>query len=337
MNNCCKPQHDKCKDKVYIIGTPGPRGRNGAGTVTVGTTTTGAAGTNAFVTNTGTAQNAVLNFTIPRGETGATGPQGLQGETGAVGPQGPAGTAGEAATVTVGTTTTGDAGTNASVTNTGTAQNAILNFTIPRGETGATGPQGPAGTAGEAATVTVGTTTTGDAGTNASVTNTGTAQNAVLNFTIPRGETGATGPQGTTATNEYGYKYDTTTNPITLTANTVATVPLNQTGPLNVITGATTNALTIGSAGTYKIDYFFNGISNTAGDVNLAVYNNNNLVPGSTITLNLETANEKNATGSIIASFTEGNAITLGLESTTGVEITPASNTNAYLSIVKLA
>ena len=361
MNNCCKPQHDKCKDKVYIIGTPGPRGRDGAGTVTVGTTTTGAAGTNAFVTNTGTAQNAVLNFTIPRGETGATGPQGPQGETGATGPQGPqgetgatgpqgpAGTAGEAATVTVGTTTTGDAGTNASVTNTGTAQNAILNFTIPRGETGATGPQGPqgetgaigpqgpAGTAGEAATVTVGTTTTGDAGTNASVTNTGTAQNAVLNFTIPRGETGATGPQGTTATNEYGYKYDTTTNPITLTANTVATVPLNQTGPLNVITGATTNALTIGSAGTYKIDYFFNGISNTAGDVNLAVYNNNNLVPGSTITLNLETANEKNATGSIIASFTEGNVITLGLESTTGVEVTPASNTNAYLSIVKLA
>ena len=337
MNNCCKPQHDKCKDKVYIIGTPGPRGRDGAGTVTVGTTTTGAAGTNAFVTNTGTAQNAVLNFTIPRGETGATGPQGPQGETGATGPQGPAGTAGEAATVTVGTTTTGDAGTNASVTNTGTAQNAILNFTIPRGETGATGPQGPAGTAGEAATVTVGTTTTGDAGTNASVTNTGTAQNAVLNFTIPRGETGATGPQGTTATNEYGYKYDTTTNPITLTANTVATVPLNQTGPLNVITGATTNALTIGSAGTYKIDYFFNGISNTAGDVNLAVYNNNNLVAGSTITLNLETANEKNATGSIIASFTEGNVITLGLESTTGVEVTPASNTNAYLSIVKLA
>ena len=430
MNNCCKPQHDKCKDKVYIIGTPGPRGRDGAGTVTVGTTTTGAAGTNAFVTNTGTAQNAVLNFTIPRGETGATGPQGPagpqgetgatgpqgpagtageaatitvgttttgdagtnasvtntgtaqnavlnftiprgetgatgpqgpqgetgaigpqgpqgetgavgpqgpQGETGAVGPQGPAGTAGEAATVTVGTTTTGDAGTNASVTNTGTAQNAVLNFTIPRGETGATGPQGPAGTAGEAATVTVGTTTTGDAGTNASVTNTGTAQNAILNFTIPRGETGATGPQGTTATNEYGYKYDTTTNPITLTANTVATVPLNQTGPLNVITGATTNALTIGSAGTYKIDYFFNGISNTAGDVNLAVYNNNNLVAGSTITLNLETANEKNATGSIIASFTEGNVITLGLESTTGVEVTPASNTNAYLSIVKLA
>ena len=40
-----------------------------------------------------------------------------------------------------------------------------------------TGPQGPA-------TITVGTTTTGDPGTNASVVNVGTNQNAVLNFTI---------------------------------------------------------------------------------------------------------------------------------------------------------
>ena len=153
----------------------------------------------------------------------------------------------------------------------------------------------------------------------------------------PQGETGPQGEAGTTATNEYGYKYDTTNDAITLTANTVSTVPLAQTGPLNVITGDTTNALTIGSAGTYKIDYFFNGISNTEGDVTLAVYNNSNLVTGSTLTLNLETTDEKSVSGSIIATLSEGDVITLGLESTTGVEVTPASNTNAYLSIVKLA
>jgi len=56
--------------------------------------------------------------------------------------------------------------------------------------------------AGGGATVTVGTTTTGAAGTNASVTNSGTSTAAVLNFTIPQGAqgpvgaTGATGPQG---------------------------------------------------------------------------------------------------------------------------------------------
>lgn len=40
------------------------------------------------------------------------------------------------ASVTIGTTTTGEPGTNASVTNSGTDTNAVLNFTIPRGDTG---------------------------------------------------------------------------------------------------------------------------------------------------------------------------------------------------------
>lgn len=44
-----------------------------AATVTVGTTTTGAEGTNASVVNSGTSSDAVLNFTIPRGNTGAHG------------------------------------------------------------------------------------------------------------------------------------------------------------------------------------------------------------------------------------------------------------------------
>jgi len=53
----------------------------------------------------------------------------------------------------VGTTTTGAAGTQASVTNTGTSTNAVFAFTIPRGATGATGPQGPQGIPGSSATL----------------------------------------------------------------------------------------------------------------------------------------------------------------------------------------
>ena len=48
----------------------------------------------------------------------------------------------KAATVQVGTTTTGPAGSNASVTNSGTEYDAILNFTIPQGEQGIQGPAG---------------------------------------------------------------------------------------------------------------------------------------------------------------------------------------------------
>ena len=111
------------------------------------------------------------------------------------------------ASVTVGTTTTLSAGSSATVTNVGNAQNAIFNFGIPQGpqgatgSTGATGPQGPAGAQGDpgtAATITVGVTNTGAPGTYASVNNSGTSSAAVFNFTIPQGVTGAQGPQGTT-------------------------------------------------------------------------------------------------------------------------------------------
>lgn len=107
------------------------------------------------------------------------------------GPQGPAG---QAATVTVDSTITGLPGTSAVVTNSGTTSNAVLNFIIPEGQPGATGPQGPAGTNGTAATITVGTTTTGAPGTQASVTNVGTPNAAVLNFVIPEGQPGTITP-----------------------------------------------------------------------------------------------------------------------------------------------
>lgn len=51
-------------------------------------------------------------------------------------------------------------------------------------------PKGDKGDTGAGATVTAGTTATGDPGTNASVTSSGTTKDAVFNFTIPRGDTG---------------------------------------------------------------------------------------------------------------------------------------------------
>lgn len=135
------------------------------------------------------------------GATGPTGPTGPAGVTGPAGATGATGAAGAAATVAVGSVTTGNAGTNAQVSNSGTSSAAILNFTIPRGDTGATGPAGPTGAtgpAGTAATVTVGTTTTGTPGSLASVTNVGTTTAAIFNFTVPEGATGATGAAGAT-------------------------------------------------------------------------------------------------------------------------------------------
>ena len=82
-----------------------------------------------------------------------------------------------AATISVWTTTTGDAWTSATVTNSGTSSAAVLNFTIPKWAKW---------DEWNAATITVWTTTTWAAWTNATVTNSGTSSAAVLNFTIPR-------------------------------------------------------------------------------------------------------------------------------------------------------
>ena len=62
-----------------------------------------------------------------------------------------------------------------------------------KGEQGKHGTDGVNGKDGAAATVAIGTVTTGEPGTTASVTNVGTDTAAVLNITIPRGDKGKDG------------------------------------------------------------------------------------------------------------------------------------------------
>lgn len=84
-----------------------------------------------------------------KGDTGETGPQGIQGIQGIQGDKGDKGDTGTAATVDAGTTTTGNAGTNASVVNSGTPSAAVFDFTIPRGDKGEKGDTGTAGADGK--------------------------------------------------------------------------------------------------------------------------------------------------------------------------------------------
>lgn len=165
-------------DGYWVEINPGTLGP--AATIEVGTVTTGAAGSSATITNSGSSGAATFNFTIPRGDTGATGATGT------------------AATIAAGTTTTGAAGSSATVTNSGTSAAATFDFTIPRGDTGETGATGATGAQGPAATIAVGTTTTGAAGSSASVVNSGTSSAAVFDFTVPAGATGPTGETGST-------------------------------------------------------------------------------------------------------------------------------------------
>ena len=93
----------------------------------------------------------------------------LKGETGAT------------PDISIGNVTTGQPGTNVEVSVSGTPENPVMDFTIPRGDVGAT------------PNMTIGTVTTGEEGTQAQATITGTPEDPVLNLTIPRGDTGDAG------------------------------------------------------------------------------------------------------------------------------------------------
>lgn len=73
------------------------------------------------------------------------------------------------------------------------------NLTSPSAVGGGGGSSGGGG-AGTAATIKVGTVTTGEAGSSASVTNSGTTSAAVFDFVIPRGDKGEKGEKGDTGT-----------------------------------------------------------------------------------------------------------------------------------------
>lgn len=125
--------------------------------------------------------------------------------------------------IEIGETTTGEPGTPANVTNSGTNTAPVLNFTIPEGEKG------------DAATIQVGTVTASDPGSDPKVTNSGTANAAVFDFVLPRGQTGPTGQAATievasTVTGEPGTQASVENVGTTAAAKLKFTIPKGGTG-----------------------------------------------------------------------------------------------------------
>ena len=196
-------------------GTQGPAGPTGptgtADIITIGDTITAEPEEDAAVIDMGGSPNHNLQFRIPRGATGATGEAGDIGATGPTGPIGPTGATGvTGATGPTGPTGVGVTGATGEIGPTGptgvTGSTGATGATGPTGPigptgaTGATGPTGPTGPTGEAATITIGTVTTGDPGTEAEVINSGTPNDAIFDFVIPRGEPGGGGTPEVLAT-----------------------------------------------------------------------------------------------------------------------------------------
>ena len=178
-------------------GPTGATGSTGATGATGYTGATGATGADSFVPGptgaTGyTGATGATGYTGATGATGADsfvpGPTGDTGPTGPTGDTGPTGTTGGPGNGIVSSSINGDGDLLLTYTDT-----SIVNVGHVVGATGTTG------TNGTSATVAVGGTTTLTPGSDANVTNTGTANDAIFNFFIPQGAIGDTGPTGATA------------------------------------------------------------------------------------------------------------------------------------------
>lgn len=172
-----------------------------------------------------------------------------------------------APTITIGSVSTGAPGTSASVTNSGTDTNAILNFVIPRGATGDTGATGPRGVTGPQ----------GPAGPQGA-----TGPQGAPGPQGPQGEQGPQGPAGPGAESaSYGSFY--TTGDLTLNEN--ASFPLTGTITTQGITvDPATGVVTLPNTGVYKVDYGVVPVISQFSDI-VSLYLNGAEVPGTRMSL----------------------------------------------------
>ena len=142
-----------------------------------------------------------------KGAKGDKGDKGEKGDTGAKGADG------KTPNISIGTVTTGAAGTNASATISGTTPNLTLDLTIPKGDKGSNGING------QTPKISIGTVTTGAAGSSASASISGTTPNLTLNLTIPKGDKGDKGDKGAVGTVSKTVKTLTSASSVTLTTD----------------------------------------------------------------------------------------------------------------------
>jgi hypothetical protein len=156
------------------------------------------------------------------------------------------GGSGEAATIAVGTVTTSDPGSSATITNVGTSSAAVFDFVIPRGNTGPTGSTGPTGATGPTGP----TGATGPTGPEGPAGPAGaTGSQGPTGPQGIQGEQGETGPTG--ATGPAGPKGDTGDTGATGAAGAAATIAIGA-----VTTGSAGSGVSVTNSGTTSAAIF---------------------------------------------------------------------------------
>ena len=179
---------------------------------------------------------------------------------------------------------------------------------------GPTGPKGPKGDTGDSVTLEIGSVETTDYQNMASVTDSGSGNNHILNFLIPRGNPGldgAIGPQGPKGDQGpvgppgkqidgitiFGGLYDETPNLVVAKVKTPTIIPIDNRLPyFGIYYG--TNTITTNISGIYEVNYRAL-LSTTLDDsVTISVVANNINIPGTITTVDLKFGNTLQVSGS---------------------------------------
>lgn len=309
-------------------GATGATGATGTGdTITIRSTTTAEPGTPAQVHDSG-GTNHILDFVIPRGDTGATGPTGPTGPgVGDTGPTGPTGETG-ATGMTGATGPTGETGATGPTGAKGDTGEA--GPTGPTGETGETGPTGPTGAT---PVVTIGPTVTSEPGTDADVASTETADGIELTFTIPRGDTGPGGGGGLLA---YGGKYNDTAQTLNLLIGSQEQLPLAVDMPASNVDLSPVNSLQIQESGVYEINYMFNASASVGASVTLSVRRNGTIIPSTEEQHLLAVATESIYSGSVIENLSAGDLLDMAVSALAALTLSLSTGVTVTLSVKRL-
>ena len=372
-NNCnCNDDYERIKKRIdeeskkykqcYIQGPPGPKGEQGIkgdpgpATIRVGSTETVESSEPALVINTGTKEDVILNFKIPKGDKGDKGEQGIQGMQGPKGEQGDKGDIGlkgdkgekgepGPTTIRVGSTETVESSEPALVINAGTKDDIILNFKIPKGDKGDKGDSGPRGLPGEIGRtehIAIDETETLEPGEPAQVMD--TFENWVhhLSFLIPKGEKGdlgPVGPQGPTGqsfVSSYGIRYSMTDTQLNLPQATDTVIPLPEKGISFFTEYPDDNSIKIKESGVYLVSYLLCAATNEECSITMSVRANDILQPATSATSEFQAQLINNISGSTIISLQTNDLITLNVKSSKNVNMKFNGSTNAMLSIIKI-
>ena len=269
-------------------GEKGDRGEAGPSTIKIGATELVDSSEPAEVLNEGSNRDVVLHFKIPKGKDGL---QGIKGPKGDPGP----------ATISVGSTKTGDAGTSAIVTNSGTTKDVILDFVIPKEADGEK--------------IAIGTTYTLDANARAKVVDKLVENIHTIEFYITqgfdgisgdpgqKGEQGVQGNPGDANLSAYANSYENNANSYNLIADVTNQVELGVKGTSKNMDTSFTNAIAIKEEGVFKVDYFFVAKSSAAGVISLELRKDNATMVGTKISKTVTTNEYASFNGSTIVSL----------------------------------